>query len=304
MERPESHSAIELINRHYSGLSPGYRGVADFILSSPHEAALMNLDALATAAGVSIATANRFARKIGLPGYPELKALLKRELQQALRPVEDLIETLQVPGLSRSAPWTRSLEADLKQISEVEAIGGDQAFARAANMLATARRAFLIGFGSSSFVAGYGAFNLASLRDGVEAVTDSSGLEGAQRRLLGAGREDVALFIGFARYSAPALQLAEQLAKRGVPQIAITDARESPFAAIAGVAICARRKQGFVLSGAGASGLAIVEALLHGVAAALGPEEVERRFSRLTSALGGAIVLPSGSRDDGSGKRE
>lgn len=295
---PGGDSAIALISRHYAGLSPGYRRVADFILGSPHEAALMTLEGLAAASGVSIATANRFARKIGLEAYPELKRLMRGELQQALRPLEDLVATIHVPSLSRSAPWTRSLEADLRQISEVETIGGDRAFARAANLLATARRAFLIGFGSSSFIAGYGAFNLASLRDGVEAVNDASGIEGAQRRMLSASPADVALIIGFARYSTPAVELAEQLARRKVPLIAVTDGRDSPFAALAAVTIRVERKQGFVLSGAGAGGLAVIEALLHGAAATIGAEVVERRYARLTSALGGTIVAPGGGGPD------
>jgi DNA-binding MurR/RpiR family transcriptional regulator len=296
--RGRGDSAIGLINRHYGGLSPGYRRVADHILASPHEAALMTLEELAARSGVSIATANRFARKIGLDGYPELKRLMRDGLQQALRPVEELIATIRVASLSPSAPWTRSLEADLKQISEVETIGGDQAFACAANLLAAARRAFLIGFGSSSFIAGYAAFNLSSLRDGVEAVNDASGVEGAQRRMLSASPEDVALIIGFARYSAPAVELAQQLARRKVPLIAVTDGTDSPFARVATVTICVQRKQGFVLSGAGAGGLAIIDALFHGAAATIGADVVERRFARLTSALGGTIVAPAMSETD------
>ena len=292
-------SVIARIHGRYAALSPGYRRVADFVLASPHEAALMTLEAMAGAAGVSIATVNRFAGRIGLAGYPELKRLLKTELQQALRPVEDLIDTLRLPGLSRSAPWTASLEADLRQIAEVEADGGDRAFARASNMLATARRVFLVGFGSSSFIASYAAYNLSSLRDGVEAVTDSSGIEGAQRRLLSASGEDAALTIGFARYSTQAVELAGMLSRRRVPQIAITDGADSPFAAVADVAIGLRRKQGFVLSGAGAGALAVIEALLHGAAATIGAEAIERRFARLTSALGSAIEAPA--EGDGSG---
>lgn len=291
-------SAIARIHQRYASLSPGYRRVADFILASPHEAALMTLEAMAGATGVSIATVNRFAGKIGLDGYPELKRLLKSELQQALRPVEDLIDSLRLPGLSRSAPWTASLEADLRQIAEVEPEGGDRAFAQASNMLASARRVFLIGFGSSSFIASYAAYNLSSLRDGVEAVTDSSGIEGAQRRLLSATHEDAALTIGFARYSTQAVELAGMLSRRRVPQIAITDGPESPFASVADVAINVRRKQGFVLSGAGAGALAVIDALLHGAAATIGTEAVERRFARLTSALGGAIATPGDSGAD------
>jgi DNA-binding MurR/RpiR family transcriptional regulator len=287
-----TEAASALINRRYAGLSAGHRRVADFILGSPHEAALMTLEELASATGVSVATANRFGSKLGLAGHAALKRLLKTELQQALKPVQELVATIRVPGLSQAAPWTRSLEENIRQIGSVKAADGDQTFARAANMLASARRAFMIGFGSSSFVASYGAFNLAGLRDQVEAVTDTSGLEGAQRRLLGAGPTDVALLVGFARYSAPAVRLADQLARRGVPQIAVTDSSDSPFAARAEVAIVVERKRGFVLSGAGAAGLAVIEALLQGVAANIGAEKIEARLAQLTATLGDTIIGP------------
>jgi hypothetical protein len=40
---------VELIGRSYSALSPSHRRVADFILSSPHQAALMTLDDMSRA---------------------------------------------------------------------------------------------------------------------------------------------------------------------------------------------------------------------------------------------------------------
>ena len=285
-------STIDLIHRSYGALSPAYRRVADFILANPHEAALMRLEDLAGASGASIATANRFARRIGLTSYPELKRLLRQELQQALQPVAALVESIHLPALSRSAPWTRSIEEDLRQIGSIDPVGGDQAFARAAHIILSARRVFFAGFGSSSFIASYGAFNLASLRDGVESAVDASGLEGAQRRLLGAGPEDALIIVAFARYSAPAVQLIEQLARRKVQIVSITDGRGSPFATGADVAFCVERKSSFVLTGAGAAGMAVIEALLHGVAALMGREAVERRFARLTSGLGEAIIAP------------
>jgi DNA-binding MurR/RpiR family transcriptional regulator len=291
MSQARTESAITLINRHYSSLSTGHRRVADFLLSSPHEAALMTVEALAASSGVSAATANRFAGKIGLANHPHLKRLLKEELQQALRPVEELGALVRVSGLSPETPWTRSLEADMSQIGSIHALGGDHAFSRGGNMIAEARRVFLIGFGGSAFIASYGAFNLASLRDGVEAVTDASGIEGVQRRLLGASAEDVAVIFAFARYSTAIFDVGSQLARRGVPQIAVTDGQNSLFAEAA-VTICLDRKTGFVLSGGGAGALAVMDALLHSTAAIIGPESVEARFARLTTALSDAIVNP------------
>lgn len=80
---------IALIAEMYPSLTDGHRRVADVILSSPHEAALMRLTDLAEAAGVSQATANRLSTRLGPDGHPELKRRLHSELRHALRSLEN-----------------------------------------------------------------------------------------------------------------------------------------------------------------------------------------------------------------------
>ena len=285
-------SVVALTGARYATLSASHRRVADFIMASPHQAALMTLEDIARATGVSKATANRLAARIGLSGYPELKRRLRAELQEALSPVEDLVDTLRVQNFSRTAPWTQSIAEDLERIRHIDAIGGDAAFAAACTSLAQARRVFLLGLGSSAFIAQYAQFCLASLRDDCHAVADASGIEGGLRSILGAGPDDVALLISFARYSSHSLRLAGQLHRQRVPLICITDSRTSPAAGLAAQCFVVERKAGFVVSGPGAGGLSVVEALLRGTAAVLGVEKVEQRSAQLTRTLGDAITGP------------
>ncbi|HEX8639548.1 MAG TPA: MurR/RpiR family transcriptional regulator [Allosphingosinicella sp.] len=290
--RAKEESVVALVAGQYAALSPSHRRVADFILASPHQAALMTLDDIAGATGVSKATANRLAARIGLDGYPELKRRLRAELQQALSPVDDLVGTLRVQNFSRTAPWTQSIAEDLERLRSIDAVGGDAAFTRACALLARAERVFLFGLGSSAFIAGYAAFALASLRDGVEAVADASGVEGAVRKLAGAGEKDVALLISFARYSAESVRLAGLLHAQSVPIVCIADAQGSPVARLADVCFTVERRAGFVVSSPGTGAMAVVEALLRGTAAALGPQAVETRASRLTDLLGDSVLEP------------
>ena len=288
----DARSAVALITERYGSLSPGHKRLADFILASPHEAALMTLERLSGATGVSAATANRLARKLGLTGYPELKRLLHAELREALRPVEDLVESVRASGLSRAAPWTMSIDQDVQRIRGISAVGGDAAFAKASNLIARARRVFVAGFGSSAFIAHYAAFNLLTLRDGCEALAGGGWTEEAHRKILGAGPEDVAIQLAFARYTEPGLQIAEHLHRARVPIVAVTDSAGSPLAPFAAVTILVERQADFVLTGGGAGAVAAIEALLRGTAAAIGLEEVERRAARLTSSLGGTLTGP------------
>ena len=83
-----SNAAItERIARGYPELSTAHRKAADFVLAHPFRAATMTIDELAGAVGMSVATANRFARALGFDGYPQFRSELVRAFESALAPV-------------------------------------------------------------------------------------------------------------------------------------------------------------------------------------------------------------------------
>jgi DNA-binding MurR/RpiR family transcriptional regulator len=251
----------------------------------------MRLTDLAEAAGVSQATANRFSTRLGLDGHPELKRRLHSELRQALRSLENFSEVM-AEQRSSGDLWSLSLDDDATRIRQIAPLGGLGQFARASARLATARKVFIAGFGSSAFLAQYAAYCLLALRPNVEAVVDSSGVEGVNRRVLDAGPEDVALQIVFARYSESALSLAAAFRMLATPVIGLTDSPESPLTPFSDISIIVPRKPGFVLSGGGAGAMAALDALLRGAASSLGEETALRRSARLTSLLGASVIAP------------
>lgn len=281
------------IARHYAKLSVSHRRVADIIAASPHQAALMTLEQMAAEAKLSKATVNRFGGAIGFDGYKAVRAHLRDELALSLSPVERLAETLD----AGASPWRRSLADDAERVRRVEAVGGDPAFARAVQRIMHAERVYLVGFGSSAFLADYAAFCLSSLRSGCTSVADGAGFEGASRKILDAGPADVALQIGFARYSRDNVRVARRLYAQKVPIVAITDSPASPFAAMADACFLVSRSPSFALSGGGTGAMAVIEALLRSIGAALGAGPVRARAARLTSALGDAVVASDQAAD-------
>lgn len=276
---------VARIADRYDRLSEGHRRIAEVISASPHEAALMTLAQMAAATSLSKATVNRFGAAIGLDGYKALRSALRDELAISLRPVDGLATLA-----SHSSPWRRSLAAEAQRVGTIEAVGGDAAFARAARLLAGARRVYLAGFGSSAFLADYAAFCLSSLRDDCICVADSSGFEGACRKILGAGPQDVALQIGFARYSRDNVRVVQRFHRQKAPLICITDSVTSPFARLATACFLVARSPSFVLSGGGTGAMAVIEALLRSTATALGGKDVRTRAARLTGLLADAVL--------------
>jgi transposase-like protein len=83
------HGAIHAcIARQYSNLSKSHRKTADYVLSNMLRAATLPIDQLAIAAGISIATANRFARALGFDSYPRFRAEVVNSLDAVFTPVD------------------------------------------------------------------------------------------------------------------------------------------------------------------------------------------------------------------------
>ena len=63
-------------------LSPAEERVAEQVLANPRAAAALTISELATAATTSETTVLRFCRRLGLPGYPQLRLGLAEESAQ------------------------------------------------------------------------------------------------------------------------------------------------------------------------------------------------------------------------------
>ena len=71
---------LERIQEQAQGLSKSERRVADVILNEPHAAIRLSIAKMAEQAEVSQPTVNRFSRRVGCIGYPDLKLKLAQQL--------------------------------------------------------------------------------------------------------------------------------------------------------------------------------------------------------------------------------
>jgi len=75
----------ERIARQYPSLSPSFKRIADFILTSHQRAAFMSASRLAKHVEVDVATVTRFAQQLGYEGYIELIREIQETVLQEMR---------------------------------------------------------------------------------------------------------------------------------------------------------------------------------------------------------------------------
>jgi DNA-binding MurR/RpiR family transcriptional regulator len=257
-------SVYERIAAAYPKLSEAPKQFADFVVTHPVEAARKSIQMASLEAGVSVASANRFARALGYVGYGEFRAELIRSFQRAYEPVQ-LLKNRQSEVAASVDVFAASLTQDIQNIQATRDHLPSDACARAVEMTISAKRRFVIGFFHAAHLAALLASNL-DLRCGdTRAVTNSDGAVGAAAQLFKYTRDDLVIAIAFPRYFRETIELCRIVKSRGVPVLAITDGPRSPLASIADVALYAHA-QSTIAPTSDASALAMVEALSAAVA--------------------------------------
>ncbi|KXF75304.1 transcriptional regulator [Paramesorhizobium deserti] len=265
----------------HAALSPSHRQIADYVLDHPLRVAAMPIDELAAATGVSVATANRFARALGFEGYAQFRAALVLGFEAALAPVEKLRSKLdQSAGVADV--FTATL-ADMAGNIERTRQGLDpNECARAVDAILAARRIFIIGFGSSSWLGGLLLRNLELYCENVQLLANVEGSSYAARALHRLKPDDLVIAIAFPRYFSDTVLLARRVHEAGIGLLALTDGPNSPIASLSSIALYGNTDSQYYAS-SDASSLALIEALNSAVAHASGASV--RAAQQLTEAV-------------------
>lgn len=210
-------------------MSRTQRRMADYVLSHQFKVATMTIDEFARAADVSIATANRFARHLGLQGYPQFRSELARGFQAALAPIEKLRSELAQPT-SVAEVFTASLQEDIHNFQATQATLSAAQCERAVDLILSSDRVFTLGFGGSGYLASLLQRGLSTSCDYVESLASAGGASHAARRLSRVSSRDLVIAITFPRYVRDTVLLARAAKKMGSSLIVLTDRPTSPLA--------------------------------------------------------------------------
>lgn len=269
---PAETPVARLIAETYPTMSRAQRLFADLVRAEPLKVARLSIHDAVAGAGISVATANRFATALGFAGYPEFRAELIRGFEDFFVPVERL-KRKRAENATPLEVARASLGEDMDNLTRSAAELTDAAIDGAVARIVGARRIFVAGFDLAAHLAGILAIGLSMAGCDARAAPAGGGTVGSIRTLATFGPEDLVISIAFPHYFRETLQLTDFARRAGVPVIAITDGLASPLVGMARVSLFATAHHDYNPPSSTAI-MAVLEALIAAVAS-VKPEATE-----------------------------
>jgi DNA-binding MurR/RpiR family transcriptional regulator len=221
----------------FDALSPQLQTAARYMLDCPDDVALLSMREQARRAGVPPATMTRLAKRLGLDGYDEVRALYAGAVRDG---------TLGFAGKAgvqveaQKLRGERALAADMaltlsRQIARLAETPTLDRLADAAGRLHQARRIYCLGLRSCHGIAWHFHYMLSLLGDKTVMLDDAGGI--GLDAIRDAGKSDVVLAASVEPYARATIEGARYAAQQGVPVVALTDSEVSPLAQIAAAII-------------------------------------------------------------------
>jgi DNA-binding MurR/RpiR family transcriptional regulator len=277
-------------------LSPAERQVVTFFQEHRDEVLLASALALAEKIGTSDATVIRATKALGYASLDELRRALATELRRDLSPASRLTRTLDAVGQKTVSILDLTLDIHEQALARLRRDISPALFQAAVDRLAAARRVFIFGIGPSQSMADYFAVQLA--RFGIDSIAlTQTGLllaDGLHRLKQG----DALVILAYSRSYRELEAVLDRAGSLGMPTILLTDTLGPALRERVDLVLPVARGRADWFSMHTAT-LALIEALLVGVAAARPAETIDNLelLNSLRAKLGGeAMALAIGDR--------
>ena len=260
--------------------------VARFYEDNLPGAALLNLEEICRAVGVSSATVGRFARKLGYSDFRTLSRSLRAGVREELSlPVERLRRMHDDAAPSPQSVLEQRVGSAQEVLSGCSSAIDTEAFTRACELVGDADRPLYLGaVATGRPLMQYFGLLLSYLRGG---VTILDGTDHWAHAL--AGLEAVVLAATFDRHPAPVEALLRLAGRRGATSILLTNRRTGPLVPLADILLTTPLVTQEAMFRTRVATLVVLEAILDAVAAErpehLRAETVEETFTLMRGYL-------------------
>jgi DNA-binding MurR/RpiR family transcriptional regulator len=218
--KTKGRNILQILRESYDGLSDTYKMIAEFIINNMETATFVSLDELSKKVGVSDATLIRFARELGFEGYQGLRAAMVDFIRGIIYPSR----RLSTAGKSRDIPTLEAVrQMDIEYINRTFEGLDRERFRQLAHLIVSSKRIFTMGWGLSSFLAEYLAFQLQRLT--YEAYAIMRERRPLLERMLYLRKGDLLIVFDILLYSSEVLEAIEYLHtdNPGVTLITVTN---------------------------------------------------------------------------------
>lgn len=219
------NDVLSLINQHKHTFSKGQKNIANFMLNSYDKAAFMTASKLGATVNVSESTVVRFAAELGFSGYPAMQKALQEMIKNKLTTLQRMEVANDLIG--NEDIIKNVMNSDMEKIRITMEQADHESFGHAVQALVVAKRIYVLGVRSSSFLSGFLAFNFRFVFDNVIHVDQGSTIFEVLGRI---GEGDVIVGISFPRYSLRTLKALEFAREQGATIIAMTDRNNTAVA--------------------------------------------------------------------------
>ncbi len=248
----------ESIRDSYDQFAPGYRRIADYLLMHYQDAGFMTAAEIGRQARVDTALVVRFAQRLGYPGFPELLSDVQDDIKRDLRAVYE-------PPAGDNSPGQivrRNLMQDRNDLDYMLLHYDEAAVLRVIAALTQARRIYVIGEGSTAFLAEAFVMRLVAL--GYQAHLVSNEIMG--QAAVGASIQNDDVFVGVMMTAlSPSVAVAVKMAREaGAYTVGVVGALNNPIAAVVDAVLLAPAKTMGLMPSWSA-----IASLLHGLSQAI-----------------------------------
>jgi DNA-binding MurR/RpiR family transcriptional regulator len=275
-EPVDSGDVIDELRRRYDRLTQSQKRIAEYIVEHAQAVAFSTVDQMAAQLGINPSTIVRFTYRLGLNGFPDLQERMRELVRGQLSRTGDPINEGKVAHHLDGTSFGASLSHDWQNLHRAIATVDADAFSRAVNILARARRIYVVA-GFSTFPVGhYFALILDRLRSDISLLATNDAF--ATSRLVEMNSEDCVVAFTFPRYAAATHRIALWAKENKAKVIAVTDSPISAVGQVADIVLLAP-SSGTGMQNSLVAPMAIANALLNGVASVKGTAALER-YSR------------------------
>lgn len=288
---------LEAVTERYETLSPAQKRIADYIFKYPDEVCFYSLKEMSEALGVTEVTILRFAKRIGLSSFVELKRQLREHLQvrlsggDTLGRITDWIGKQADETEDREKLFHEFVENEINVLKKTYSSFPLNRVQEAVSIIRGANMVYVVGHELTTGISSYLIRRLLTI--GVKAV-DLGNVSRAiyNDYMCHIGPEDAVILFSVPGYAKHLVNTTKFLEKNRVPQIVVTDKTEAPPAASATIVLTCNNHDMFFYNSV--LGFMSICNLLAYFTAAENMEQTNRmrgRLSEVREAIGTPAVM-------------